>query len=317
MNQHDRLYPNPLILQRADPFIYRHDDGYYYFTGSVPEYDRIELRRAKTIDGLAGAQTADVWRRHESGEMSCLIWAPELHRVHGKWYIYFAAGHTMEVLDHRLYVLECEAENPLTGEWTEKGRVDTGADRFALDATTFVCEGRQYLVWAQRETDALGCSSLFIAPMRDPWTLAQAPAVLSRPEYEWERRLFAVNEGPAVLVRGGRVFISYSASGVDENYCMGLLWCEPERDLMEPGNWHKARRPVFATSRKNAQYGPGHNSFTVAEDGKTDLLVYHARDYAKIAGDPLYDPNRHARVKAFDWDENGMPDFGVPPRADA
>ena len=47
-------YPNPLIPQRADPFIVRHTDGMYYFTASVPEYDRIELRGAKTIAGLAG-----------------------------------------------------------------------------------------------------------------------------------------------------------------------------------------------------------------------------------------------------------------------
>ncbi|MDA5483519.1 alpha-N-arabinofuranosidase, partial [Yersinia intermedia] len=42
MTEHN--YPNPLIEQRADPFIYRHTDGYYYFTASVPEYDRLELR---------------------------------------------------------------------------------------------------------------------------------------------------------------------------------------------------------------------------------------------------------------------------------
>ena len=45
----------PIILQRADPWIYKHTDGYYYFTASVPEYDRIEIRRSKTINGLAKA----------------------------------------------------------------------------------------------------------------------------------------------------------------------------------------------------------------------------------------------------------------------
>jgi GH43 family beta-xylosidase len=305
---------NPLIEKRADPLIYRHNDGYYYFTASVPEYDRIELRRSETINGLSEAKTVDIWHKHETGEMSCLIWAPELHYIKDKWYIYFAAGHTMEVLDHRVYVLECGSDNPLTGEWIERGRVDTGEDKFALDATTFVYEGRQYLVWAQQETDELGHSSIFIAPMKNPWTLETTPAILSRPEYEWERRLFAVNEGPAVIVRNGKVFITYSASGVDENYCMGMLWCDLEQDFLNAANWNKATEPVFKTSYENEQYGPGHNSFTVAEDGKTDLLVYHARDYAKIIGDPLFDPNRHTRVKPFGWDDSGMPDFGVPPR---
>eukprot|EP01032_Pedospumella_encystans_P029910 gene29910-33758_t len=57
----------PLIEQRADPYIYKHTDGYYYFTASVPQYDRIELRRARTIEGLAGAEKVDVWFKPEAG----------------------------------------------------------------------------------------------------------------------------------------------------------------------------------------------------------------------------------------------------------
>lgn len=44
-----KSYPNPLVFQRADPCIYKHKDGYYYFTASVPAYDCIEIRRAKTL----------------------------------------------------------------------------------------------------------------------------------------------------------------------------------------------------------------------------------------------------------------------------
>jgi hypothetical protein len=46
---------NPVVPQRADPWVYRHTDAWYYFTGSVPAYDRIELRRARTLQGLAFA----------------------------------------------------------------------------------------------------------------------------------------------------------------------------------------------------------------------------------------------------------------------
>ncbi|MBW8848779.1 MAG: alpha-N-arabinofuranosidase, partial [Burkholderiales bacterium] len=47
-------------------------------------------------------------------------------------------------------------------------------------------------------------------------------------------------------------------------------------------------------------------------DGQTDLLVYHARNYRDIIGDPLNDPNRHARVQAFGWRADGFPEFGTP-----
>ena len=90
--QSKRQFPNPLVEQRADPWIYKHTDGYYYFTASVPAYDCIELRRARTIQELGTAEPVVIWRKHEKGRMSGHIWAPELHYIDGKWYIYFAAG---------------------------------------------------------------------------------------------------------------------------------------------------------------------------------------------------------------------------------
>ena len=53
---------------------------------------------------------------------------------------------------------------------------------------------------------------------------------------------------------------------------------------------------------------PGHNSFTVSEDGADDILVFHARTYKEIAGDPLYDPNRHTFIRKIRWTADGMPD---------
>ena len=49
-------YNRPFIEQRADPYIYRHTDGSCYFTASVPEYDRIVLRKADTLAGLQDAE---------------------------------------------------------------------------------------------------------------------------------------------------------------------------------------------------------------------------------------------------------------------
>jgi len=108
--------------------------------------------------------------------------------------------------------------------------------------------------------------------MSEPHLLAAPPVRLSIPEYEWEIRGFWVNEGPAVLVRHGKVFISYSASATDENYCIGLLYADENTDLLNAKSWSKAKEPVFTTCYEHGIYGPGHNSFTVSEDGK-DMLV--------------------------------------------
>jgi GH43 family beta-xylosidase len=304
-------YPNPLIRQRADPHILRHNDGFYYFMGTVPEYDRLILRRARSIEGLAAAEEKVIWRRHATGPMGAHIWAPEIHHIDGKWFIYFAAGEAERIWNIRMYVLENAAANPLEGEWIERGRLDTGWDSFSLDASTFVHRGRRYLVWAQKAPDIRGNTNLYIAKMDSPLSIRQPAVMISKPDLPWEQVRFWVNEGPVALQRNGRIFLTYSAAGTGPEYCLGMLTADEDADLLDPKSWRKSPEPVFGTSEQNGIYGPGHHSFTVAPDG-TDLLVYHARSYKEIQGDPLKDPNRHTRVQPVRWRADGTPDFGVP-----
>lgn len=304
---------NPLVEQRADPWVLKHTDGYYYFTGSVPEYDRIELRRSATIAGLRDAAQVVVWEQHDSGPMSKHIWAPELHFIDDKWYIYFAAAREDAPFRHRMYVLENESANPLEGSWTERGQIITDWDSFSLDATTFRHNDEQYLVWAQQDPAIQGNTNLYIAAMSNPWTLKSKQVLITKPELEWEVIGFMVNEGAAVLKRNGKIYLTYSGSATNHNYAMGLLTAMETSDLLDPASWVKSQSPVFASCPETSQYGPGHNSFTVSEDGAHDILIYHARSYKEIEGDPLFDPNRHARAKVFTWNSDGTPDFGKPP----
>lgn len=306
----------PLIEQRADPYIYKHTDGYYYFTASVPLYDRIELRRATTIEGLASAPTVDAWTKPDTGPYSELVWAPELHFNQGAWYVYFAAAPSREIkhklFQHRMYAIRNQNPNPLAGEWEFMGQVDTGIDSFCLDATTFTHQGQLYYLWAQKDDEIEGNSNLYIAPMKTPWQIEGKPILLSKPEYDWETIGFWVNEGPSVVRRNGKIFISYSASATDHNYAMGLLWADEDADLLDPSSWTKSAQPVLRTCYDHGVYGPGHNSFTYAEDNDTVMLVYHARTYTEIVGDPLWNPDRHTFVKPLRWNEQGMPVFGRP-----
>jgi GH43 family beta-xylosidase len=303
---------NPLVEQRADPFITRPVNGMYYLTGSVPEYDRVVIRGASTLDGLATARERTIWRRPASGSMGGYIWAPELHRVGDRWYVYFAAGDSDDPFRIRTYVLESINDDPRTTGWLPPKRMVTGWDSFTLDATTFEHRGRRYFLWAQSEPGIATNSNLYIAEMVSPLELVTPVVRIAVPTLSWEVQGFRVNEGPAVLVRNGRVFVTFSASATDARYCMGLLYADENANLLDPRSWTKAPNPIFTTNTETRQYGPGHNSFTVAEDGTTDVLVYHARDYRDIAGDPLFDPNRHTRVQKLYWNEDGTPAFGVP-----
>ncbi|MCH4057958.1 MAG: family 43 glycosylhydrolase [Lactobacillaceae bacterium] len=314
----DEQQKQPIVLQRADPWVYYHTDGYYYFTGSVPGYQEIEVRRARTLSGLEDGERMTVWQAPATGLMSRLIWAPEIHYLNGKWYIYFAAADDDSVRNaqhhHRMFVIECGDESPLTTNWQVKGQIKTPQDSFSLDATVFELKDELYYLWAQQAPAIPGNSNLYLARMANPWTLATAPTLLSIPEHSWEKIGFKVNEGAAVLIRNHRVFITYSGSATDENYAMGLLWADIDSNLLDAYSWHKIDHPVFKSSLKHHLYGPGHNSFTTTPDGKIDILVYHARPYDNqgINGDSLANPDRHAYAQTFTWDTQGFPVFGEP-----
>jgi GH43 family beta-xylosidase len=309
----DPVFNNPLVLQRADPHVTLQADGRYYFTATVPQYDRIELRRASSLNDLARAQTKVVWKKHDSGPMSYHIWAPEMHRIGDKWYIYFTAGRADAHWEIRLYVLENSSADPFQGEWIERGQLKTGWESFSLDATTFAVGEQRYLLWTQRRPEPeLKATNIYIAKMDTPTSITGEPVMLSTPEYPWEKVKFLVNEAPSALVKNGKVFVTYSASATDATYAMGLLTADAKADLLDPKSWTKSKEAVFKSSEKNGQWGPGHNSFTTTPDGKTDVLVYHARDYRDIFGDSLHDPNRHTRAQAIHWRADGTPDFGEP-----
>jgi GH43 family beta-xylosidase len=308
--QSDGAIENPIVRQRADTQVFRHDDR-YYMTASVPEYDRLILRRASTLAGLGSAEEVVVWRRPTSGRMAGYIWAPELHLIDDRWYIYFAAGDGDDKFRIRTYVLRCLGTDPLSGRWEVAGKLETPWDTFTLDSTVFTHRGTRYLCWAQGEPGIQTNSNLYLAPLATPTTLSRPPVRLSVPTLDWEIQGFKVNEAPALLIRNDRVLLAYSASATDARYCLGLLTAAADADLMDANAWVKSPEPVFVSSPVTRVYGPGHNSFTVDEAGR-DVLVYHGRDYETIKGDPLFDPNRHTRIQRLYFGPDGTPDFGIP-----
>lgn len=316
-------YNNPFIPERADPYIVK-GDGCYYFTASYPAfgdaehgYDRIVLRKSETVSGLAAAEEITVWKAHEEGIMARHIWAPELHCIKGKWYIFFAAGDKDNVWNIRPYVLACEGDEPVRDSWTEKGKMQSTQEdsvsfnSFSLDMTYFEHKGKHYLIWAE----IIGDSSLFMAEINpdEPWRLTSKPILLTKPEYDWEKVRFRVNEGPSVIKNNDKIIVFFSASGTGSEYCMGMLYMNTEDDPMNTDSWTKVSEPILSTEDLIGESGPGHNSVVTDEEGRL-LLVYHARPSSHFeekcgtyTDDPLYDPCRHARIRLLSFDENGMP----------
>lgn len=330
-NKIERISKSPvteiLVSQRADPYIIKSEDGYYYFTASYPMcgeqdiegYDRVILRRAKTIDGLREAKEITIWDEKDSDSTYRFIWAPEMHKIGGVWYIYYAGS---DKADNRwainCRVLRCTGDDPYSDKWEEVGKftaLENDENRpfteFSLDMTYFECNGKHYVIWAQ----LIGHSNLYMAeidPIK-PWQLKSMSIKLSAPTYYWERVTFAVNEGPSVIQRGDKIFVVYSASATGPEYCLGMLYAHKNADLMDLSSWTKAEKALLTSEDLTEEYGPGHNSFTIDLDGN-DVFVYHSRSKECFenrcnwsGGDPLYDPCRSARVRTVIWTKDGYP----------
>lgn len=313
------------IEDRADPYITLGKDGYYYFTASYPMYgaadkegyDRIILRRSKTIEGLKTAEEKTIWDEKDSAISHRFIWAPEMHYIGGKWYMYYAASSSASnVWGINCHVLMCEGDDPYNDSWVEKGKFQAAdGDKvsftdFSLDMTYFECNGKSYVIWAQK----VGTSNLYMAEVdpAEPWKTTTKPLLLTKPEYYWECISIPVNEGPSVLIHEGRVIVAYSASATGPEYCIGYMYADEKADLMDIQSWTKQETPALTSDDLIEEYGPGHNSFTVDENGDV-IFVYHSRpqkcydEQCGYTGDPLYDPCRSARIRKVQWDENGLP----------
>lgn len=310
-------YQSPLVTLRADPYLYKYD-GKYYFTGSYPEYDRIELTCADSVNGIAAAVPKTVWQLPENErpkttgsnkEFYRYVWAPEIHYVMGKWVIYFARS-TGSLWDIKCYALVLNGDDPMHDEWVNMGVLEKTADddvsfnNMSLDMTVFENGGKWYAIWAQIRP----VSNLYIAELETPTKLKTKPVLLSTPEYAWELDREKVNEGAAVMKHAGKIFVSFSASATGYEYCMGLLEIDETDDPMIKENWKKYDQPVFKTDAGRKIYGPGHNCFVEGDEGE-QLCVLHFRDYKDITGDSLLDYNRHAHVMKITFDRNGMPQF--------
>lgn len=196
---------NPIKAQKgADPWISYHDGNYYLVTTSWTNV--ITMRKSATLAGLATAPNIQVWTG-DAASRCCNIWAPEIHFLDGRWYLYYVAG--QNVTDYnptqRTHVLESAGSDP-TGPYTYKNQLNSA---WMLDPTVATINGRLYLFGSASG----GTQNLVAARMSNPYTLATGFSTISTPTNSWEKSGGSVNEGPEILQRGGQTFLVYSASG--------------------------------------------------------------------------------------------------------
>lgn len=295
-------YSNPINTAGADPYVMLHEDGYYYYTRTLGS--RLDIWRSRSLTAIDLGQRKTVWTSPSDLKD---IWAPEIHYIEGKWYIYYTANTGCGDNCRGVYVLENDSADPFQGDWTDKGKLNTQYS--GLDGTVFEHNGQLYFLYAAYgDWSGAHGSAIAIAPMSNPWTLNGDNVILTKPEYDWEKKGMPVNEGAVILKRNGQIFLVYSASACwEDDYSLGILTANETSDLLNPASWTKSAQPVFAKSPANGVFGPGHNSFVQSKDGTQDLIVYHGN-----SGPGQGCGARPSRVQPFTWNNDGSPNFGVP-----
>lgn len=302
-------FTNPLLPSGPDPWIVEKNDVYYY-THTLG--NRITLWKTTKVSELKNAGGQPVWYAPQAGANSKNVWAPELHNIGGKWYLYYTAG-SGDLSTQRTFVLENASADPTTGTWTDKGKIaDPAADYFAIDGTVFTHNGENYFVWSGHASVTDNTQRIYVARMANPWTLETSRYLISSPQYTWESvgAPPAVNEGPESLRSpSGKVFLVFSASGCwTDDYALGLLTLKEGGDPLNAADWTKTTIPVFTKEPSASAFGPGHNSFFKSQDGTEDWILYHANPQSgQGCGD-----NRNPRIQKFTWNADGTPNFGKP-----
>jgi GH43 family beta-xylosidase len=311
-------FTNPVVVG-ADPWVVRHNGSYY----SIGSKNRgIYVYKSDKLTDLRQNEVR-VWAAPDTGWNQTHIWAPELHLIDGRWYIYYTGGQPgppdAPFIHQRSGALQSVGDDP-QGAYVDKGMLYTGNDVkadtggiWAIDLTVGRLNGQLYAVWSgwERNTSiARTPQHLYIARMSNPWTIASNRVKLSSPTESWEVRTDTVDglnlqEGPEFLRNGDHTFIIYSTrESWLKDYRLGQLRLkDPNADPMNPANFVKTG-PVFMPTE--TVHGVGHGSFTVSPDGTENWHVYHA----KTSTVPGWE--RVIRMQKFTWNPDGSPNFGTP-----
>lgn len=295
-------FTNPVVKKpSADPWVVRAGNMYYY----VYSTGRVNIAKAEKLQDIGHGVSQTIWSPPITGAYSSDIWAPELHYVFGRWYVYVAADDGNNE-NHRMYVLEggADPDDPLSEKYTFKGKITSADDKWAIDGTVMEHNGQHYFIWSGWEEYVDGRQDIYIAPMSDACTISGDRVMIATPEYSWEKQTMSLLEGPQILQHDGNTFIIYSASASwTPYYCLGILTLEGS-DPLDPGAWVKGGEPVLKASTKS--FGVGHCSFVKSPDGQEDWIVYHG-----MTGSAGWE-NRDVRMQPFVFRDDGTPDFGEP-----
>ena len=314
----------PLAEGYGDPVIFPWQ-GKWYYISTNDNLDDIGLyvREAETVPELfsEGIREHLILPFSPARGFEQTFWAPEFHVIGGELYLLFAvSGHRWGPQCH---LMKKKKTGRIIDEdgWEEPVRVvkkdgsPLTEEAITLDMTFVRVQSGSYMIWSYREhigTPTDSGSMLYIAAIdeHEPWRLTSDPVLLTRPLYGWENVEGTINnEGPHAFVRENQVYVTYSGGSANRyTYALGLLTADTRSDLLDLRSWHKSITPVLTYYSVEGEYGPGHNSFYVNEDGEL-MIAYHAET-------GITETMRCDGIRRVHFRKDGSPYFGMSAKDD-
>lgn len=309
-----RTFTNPLgEYGNPDPcIVYCEKENCYYgiSTNAAVSYwgeDNLVIHRAKNFEDMfSKSESTLAYKSNDADETYGLLWAPELHYVDGKWYIYTSCQNSNEDKRKHIIVLEAKTDSPFDG-FKLCGHINR--DIYAIDPSVYkdIENDRLYLCCSTVVDDV---QMLAIQELKSPGEPIGEMALIAKPELDWELippydKIPIVEGGYFVKSPGGRLFILYSANGCwSDDYLIGLLEFKGG-ELTDANAWEKY--PEIMLKKGNGNYGPGHATFFYSPD-KSELWICH---HCLVESNPSYKPaKRRCHCQRVYFDETGFIHIG-------
>lgn len=301
----------PIAVNRADPCITKWNGRYYFIaTNDADGNHTLYIREADSIPGLVDAEEILLLDSDTYPHVKGLLWAPEFHVIEGDLYIFHGACSDGFYYEESHLMKLRKGGNPANREdWSAPQRIlrkdgsylcEAGKE-ISLDMTVIRQNNVYYAVWSQRQFIPVDTGAwLYIARLNrdEPWKLETDPVVISKPDYGWANNHVFVDEGPYALITDKKIFLTFASALVDATYVIGLLTAEHGSDLLDPKSWTKQNYPLLTSRSVPGEYGPGHNSYVVDDNGII-WSAYHAR--------PGVDGPRSSGIRRVHFDIDGYP----------
>jgi GH43 family beta-xylosidase len=291
-----------LMSSGADPWI-AYQNGYYYLT--YTSGSNVRLRQGRKLTGPAGVAEAKAKTVFTpAAPYNKNVWAPELHFIQGRTYLYFAADDG-DNANPRMYVAQGHANGTPTS-FTSKER-----------SLTPPRIGGRLMAPCSKPTTARFTSSGPLAG-RGGWTpkplhRADEQPVdhqrSARPAFHAHRTVGKLDSGrPCHPQAHGMVFLVYAANkSWTDNECIGLL-VNTDGNYLNPASWTKQPQPIFShlcrSGWRRVRAGALQLHAIVGWHGRLDFLSRRQKQRRGWGSQ-----RAHERIS---WAANGYPVLGRP-----